>query len=88
MSTDWKVGHAEPAAKAIGGEVLDISNEFFEDNHILIYRCPDGRVIVFENWWFRVSEFANEETFQKALTAGNEDYSFDLDLAIKNIRLE
>lgn len=88
MSTDWKVSSAEPAAKAIGGEVLDISSEFFEDNHVLVYRCPDGRVIVFEDYWVGVSEFPNEETFQKALAAGNEDYAFDQDLAIKRIRLE
>lgn len=88
MSTDWKVGSAEPVAKAIGGEVLDISNEFFEDNHVLVYRCPDGRVIVFEDWWVGVSEFANEAAFQKALGTVSEDYTFDSSSAIKRIQME
>ncbi|MBD2635217.1 hypothetical protein H6G52_07595 [Limnothrix sp. FACHB-881] len=88
MSVDWKVNSADTAAQAMGGEVLDLSNEFRDDYHVLVYRCPDGRVIVFEDWWFRVSEFANEETFQRALAGGNEDYPFDLELANKQIRLE
>ena len=87
MSSAWKPS-AQALADAIGGEVLETSNEFREDDHLLIHRCPDGRVIVFEDWWFRVSEFASEEAFQQALAESNEDFPYNLDLATVSIQLE
>lgn len=87
MSSAWKP-YAQALADVISGEIMDISSEFHEDCHILVHRCPDGRVLAFQDWFYDVYEFSDESAFQKALTMADEDYPFDVSQAIQKIHLE
>lgn len=87
MSSSW-IPNAQALADTISGEVLDVSSEFFDDEHVVVCRCPDGRVIVFQDRFFSVHEFSDEETFKKALSMADEDYPFGVSLATQSIRLE
>jgi hypothetical protein len=73
----------------VGCQVVPRNNVDGEEENLVVCRCQDDRVLVFLKWWLYVYEFPDHDTFEKAMAQpANEDYLFDVSLAINSIRLE
>jgi len=86
---EWKDAQKMEYNNLIGCQAVSRPNFDGDESNLVVCRTQDDRVLVFLEWWSHVYEFPNNDTFEKAMAQpADEDYLFDVSLAINRIRIE